>query len=384
MFKLLVGVILISSTLIFTQEKNNNFQIGIYALQSPPGTKGHQNGTLTEVKDDIRSVKGIINAIIPYRHWDRVRYESWNYTGFFLNYIKDLFRLTYSQFTNTTIQSLTPSLYSSFIVPASKNAPDDDSGIDRNLDVLLFSQFLETVLREEINLVFNQVNGDTAKFLSIILNHRLRPLGGWYLDDEPFIRNHDIEVIESMSRIIRLVETKVFYQNKILRDSGFYSLRKYRQLRYVAFDADDLHGYKISGRKSDAKFYNYNGKSIPLTEKKIYTIFKENTLDVIMPDFYHDDTDFWKTILRDIKSEFLLNNKRLPLIMPILKGFKSSYDKKNIDYQKLIEQLEKEDIAGIWLYSWLDSFDKTIDIKQRWNNKSNNLKKSILNLRKNR
>lgn len=384
MIRITLLVLLLSISLVGQsnfKDLKDDFQIGIYALQPKPGTRGHQKGTLNEIKDDIEKVKGLINAVIPYRNWNRADYPSWNYSGYVENFIKEMFSRTYSPYKNDLIQAFTPPLYSSFINPPVTTVPENDRQVDRSLDIGLFNNFIETLLREEINFVFDFVKGDTSKFLEIMLDRKKRPLGGWYLDDEPLIRNHDIEVIESMSKIIRLIEMKIYFENPILRNSGFNSFVDYKQDRYLAFDSDDLHNYHLSGRKEDAKFYYYNGSPKRLKKDKIYSVFKEGTYEVLMLDFYHDDIFFWNNILLEAKYEFHSQNRPIPQIMPIIKGFKRDVDSEMIDYRALINLLSKYEISGLWIYSWIDSFDKTIDLKENWNKRDNNLRESILDLK---
>jgi hypothetical protein len=380
----IIFIILFIQSLAQERVENEQLQIGIFSLQSPPGTEGYQNGSLIDVKKDIEMVKGFVNAAIPYRHWNRADYPNWNYTGFVTTYIKDLFKLTYSDSTSELIQAFTPPLYSSFINPPVKSVPENDGKIDRNLDIGLFNNFVSTILKKEIDLVFESVDGDTSKFIEIMFNKKKRPLGGWYLDDEPLIRNHDIEVIESMAKIIRLIEIKTYYENSLFRYYGHDSLDNYLQNRYLAFDADDLHDYHLSKRKRDADFYYFNGISRKLEKENIYTVFSEDTYDILMLDFYHNDNFFWNNIILEAKNEFISHNREIPLIMPIVKGFKGPYDDNILDYRSLFSLLMKLDIAGLWFYSWIDSLEETIDLKENWNNEENNLKRSIIDLKDSR
>jgi hypothetical protein len=343
----------------FAQSSNNltntNFQIGIYGLQSSPGTYGFQTGSLNEIKDDIDLVKGTINAAIPYRHWDRVNYPNWDYNKYFQTYLQDMYSFTFNNENLECIQSYTPPLYSSFLKPPIESLPDDDRWNDRNLDFGLFQNFIKSVLEKELRLVINVSKNNKNLLEKILTTPNLHPLGGWYLDDEPLVRNHDIEVIETMSNLIRLIEKEFFYEKIVPLGIKEELLNNYLHPRYIAFDGDDLHKYFNSGRKFDGKFYNRDGNTIYFEKNQIYTVFKENTFDVLLLDFYHDDNKFWKKMFNDIADEYNSIGIKTPSIMPVfnIEVAKTSNISDNlIKMTSLLDLFKIFNVSGVWMYIW--------------------------------
>lgn len=356
---------------------NHDIQIGIYGLQSPPGSNGFQTGSLKDVESDIKSVVGTFNASIPYRHWDRVNYPKWDFNSYVLTYLENMYSLSFNPDDFSCIQSFTPPLYSSFLDPPIARMPDDDKNYNRSLNFDLFQNFVKKVLEKELILINNVANGDKDKFVKIITNPKLRPLGGWYLDDEPLVRNHDIEVVETMSELIRLIEKEFFYERIVPLGVDSILMEKYLHPRYIAFDGDDLHKYSKSGRSFDGKFYNRNGNSIYFKSNQIYTVFKENTFDVLLLDFYHNDIPFWEKMLNEIPSEFKSVKQKMPKVMLVASAQVESASKINEKIEELnrtIQLISEYKLQGIWMYIWDDNDSKNLDAKIIWNDSQQKLK----------
>jgi len=359
------------------QKNGENFLVGMYALQSPVGTKGFQDGSVSDIEPEVLSAyrgeypieyEGV-NCAIAYRHWNRIDYPNWNYSGFVKNYIKSMYELTRNESGEAGLQVLTPSLYSSFFLDPVSQMPTNDAGMDRELDYGLFLDFIQQVLKHEVNIVLEAVDNDSSKAIEILQNSVTRPLGGWYLDDEPLVRNHDIEIIQSMAKAIRLAEAD-YYSNEPLFDSmRFRNMNSLYHPRYIAFDSDDLHAYPGSSRPDDGKFYNFNGDSIKFSNGHIYSVFGEDVYEVLMPDFYHRDIEFWDVIFTDIEIDYFYANQQKPKIMPIISGQVTERD--DIDtqaefYNQLLSKLLKKNISGIWIYAWRGSNPKTMDVVETW------------------
>jgi hypothetical protein len=404
-FILLIGIIAVicscssqktksddSSTTVTKSNTNGKFILGMYALQPPVGSEGHHTGSVTGIKTEILSAynsgdpsgaKGV-NCAIAYRHWNRVDYPNQDFIGYVKNYIASMYKLTGSKSGEAGIQVLTPALYSSFFADPAEKMPMNDTGIDRNLDSLLFLNFVYQILEHEINIVLAAVDNDTSRTTEILLNKDSRPLAGWYLDDEPMTRNHDIEVIQSMGRLIREAETE-FYENNTIFNSyksdlpGNLSLR-----RYIAFDSDDLHHYPKASRLEDGKNYNLNGRTIKFIDGHIYSVFGEGVYDVLMPDFYHRNVNFWDVIFNEINLDYSGLNYKKPDIMPIIRGQVTEWD--DIDtqadfYEELFAKLLSKNIQGIWIYAWRDPNPKTMDVVETWTHPKVQLSKIVQSIK---
>lgn len=337
--------------------------IGMYSIQDMQG-KGHQTGSVWGIEkqiiqliDPAQNSNFRISQTLPYRFWDRVRWPDWDFTGYVCEYMQSMYEITRDTSLSAGIQVLTPALYINFVSPplqlGSHNI-DDDARANRSLALKIFDEFINRVLLKEYGIVKKAAGGDTtaeqqAKICALFQDPRKRPLGGWYLDDEPLIRNHDLQVIISMSRRIRKLEYEFSKQNKCLSQNGIVLTHD----RYIAFDGDDLHGYPKSGRKKDATFYNMNGKSIPLANKT-YTLFPENTVDVVMVDFYHNDIDFWLKIIKEVRAEYARYNRTQPKLFPIVKGFMHRNERvtSSIQFNRLFSRLLGSDIDGLWIFAW--------------------------------
>jgi len=384
-YKILIFFMFVNILLGQNLTDSNQIQIGIYALQSPPGTNGHQTGSLKDIEADVKSVMGTINASIPYRHWDRVNYPNWDFNKYFLTYLEDMYSLTFNPDDLSCVQSFTPPMYSSFLDPPLASMPDDDRWYNRNLDFDLFQYFIKNILEKELSLIKNSSSGDKDKFLKIITDQELRPLGGWYLDDEPLIRNHDIEVIETMSEVIRLIEKDFFHEKIVPLGISENLLEKYLHPRYIAFDGDDLHKYPKSGRSFDGKFYNKDGNTFYFTKNKIYSVFQENTFDVLLLDFYHNNIPFWEKMFNDIESEFTTARQKIPIVMPVINAqvaLGSTIDAKQKEIDELVQLFTKLKMPGMWLYIWDDFDSKNLDTKVIWNDKQQKLKTELKSLKK--
>lgn len=380
--KFIIMLILILSNYLFAQtlDKNASLQIGIYALQSSPGTKGHQNGSIKEIEAEVREVRGTINASIPYRHWDRVDYSDWDFHNYFLTYLEEMYSTTFNNEDMSCIQVFTPALYSSFLTPPIKQMPANDRWEDRNLDFELFQQFIRNILKKELELIKKAVGSDKEKLEKILFNNKLRPLGGWYLDDEPFVRNHDIEVIETISEVIRLLEKEFFLEQIVPLGFNENMVNSYLQHRYVAFDGDDLHKYPKSSRQFDGRFYNRDGNTIYFQNNQIYSVFKPNTFDVLLLDFYHNDISFWEKMFNDIKNEYGLINTKAPTLMPVINTQIESEEKLSLkleEIENLINLFSNYNLPGIWMYIWEDNDNNNLDTRLIWNKNDSELKKKI-------
>jgi len=378
-------IIFFLSIHVFAQESNNtnfeHFQIGIYALQSPPGTKGHQNGSLKDIVADVKEVNGTINASIPYRHWDRVNYPDWDFHNYFLTYMEEMYSTTLNNEDMSCIQVFSPALYSSFLTPPIKQMPENDRWADRNLDFELFQEFIRTILKKELELIINAVGSDKEKLEKILFNNKLRPLGGWYLDDEPLVRNHDIEVIETISEVIRLLEKEFFLEQIVPLGFNENKLNSFLHYRYIAFDGDDLHKYPKSSRQYDGRFYNRDGKTIYFQNNQIYSVFKPNTFDVLLLDFYHNDISFWEKMFNDIKNEYELLNREMPIVMPVINTQIENESKLNLkleEVENLINLFSNYNFPGIWMYIWEDNDNNNLDTRFIWKKNNFELKKKIL------
>ena len=334
---------------------------GMYGLQSPVGTKDHHTGGLASIKDDIRKISGIktdgnfrsINAAIAYRSWDRKKYPDFNFFGYVTNYMSDMYEFTKGENGSTGIQILTPPLYNVFTDPQVED-PENDIGNDREVDENLFEEFVLTILNAEVEIVQNSVE-DKKDIINILMDQDARPLGGWYLDDEPLVRNHDIQVIEKMAEEIRRIEKDFFSSNKLFMDLPYSEVANYYHNRFIAFDCDDLHGHQKAFRKSDGKVYNRDGKSMEFSDGKIYTVFSANTYDVLLPDFYKQDIRFWGKIISEIRYEFTKYNRSQPLLMPVISMQIRKEDLANytLDYYKeLFDFLHASKVNGILTYVW--------------------------------
>lgn len=380
--KLIVIILTFSFNLAVAQSSSSQFLIGFYGLQSPVGTQGFNTGHLDEIVDELNSAqKGGINVSIPYRSWNRIKYPHWDFFGFVKNYMSDMYKFTKMKPGKTGIQTLTPPLYAIFLLPPISNTPEDDRGNDRKLDKRLFRKFVKEILNKEISLVIENTTNDSVA-LSILLNQRFRPLGGWYLDDEPLVRNHDIEVLEDMANIIKSVEEDYFYSHEIFRDVSDEYMTDYLHPIFIAFDGDDLHNYKNSGRPKDAKTYNYNGVQYSFPKDKKYTIFSRGTLDVILVDFYHQDIKFWGKIINDIHTEIEFSRRSLKVI-PVVKvnHKKTNHSKYSVKYfNNLFSFLANQKIDGIWMYQWNTNKNDTYAGKDIWLDQNVNLSDLIKNI----
>jgi hypothetical protein len=382
--KQILIVFLFSAIFVVAQNSSitdqNYFQLGIYALQSPPGTKGHQNGSLKDIEADVKEVNGIINASIPYRHWDRVNYPDWDFNNYFLTYLSEMYTLTFNSQDYTCIQAFTPPLYSSFLDPPLAKMPEDDRWNNRNLDFDLFRSFIKKILDKEFELVSEAVNGNKNKIIEILFNQHLRPLGGWYLDDEPLVRNHDIEVVETMSQIVRLLEKEFFIEKIIPLGETESSLKYYLHPRYIAFDGDDLHKHPRSSRRFDGRFYNLDGRTIYFKNKNIYTVFNEDVYDVLLLDFYHNDIAYWQKMLDEVKQDFRSVNRDLPAIMPVINVQvrpESTIENKLVEVDNLVELFSGMNFPGLWLYIWDDFNNETADANILWKQQQGRFKQQL-------
>ena len=387
--KMLTALFVLSTILIWAQvsesERRAKFQIGMYGLQPSPGTKGHQNGSVAEMKDELSlaqrpsSENNIgVNAAIAYRHWDRVDHPNWSLTNYVTNYLEEMYFATINEDKSAGIQVLTPPLYSSFLQTPLKTAPEDDKGNDRVLDVDLFKTFVESVLQKELEIVLKATEGNIELVKEIMSAPHKRPLGGWYLDDEPLVRNHDIEVLNTMSSLLKIIEENFYAKNSSLYLNN-RGREAYSHPTHVAFDADDLHRHPNSGRPNDGTFYNLNGKNISIDKGKIYTIFNPGTVDVIMPDYYGEDDNFWNVILNDIDEEFANYKAEKPKVMPVVKSFikKRNALPTSEEYEQLIQSLLEFNIAGVWFYSWRDSFGDRISASELWKKEKADLGRAL-------
>ena len=374
--KIVIILIVLCFTTMEAQDKSDYFQIGLYGLQSPVGTKGFQTGKLNEIKNEVNETSSNINASIAYRSWNRKKYPNWDFNEFVSNYMKDMYLLTKDVNGNSGIQVLTPNLYSVFADPVVSETIENDNGNDRYLSREVFKKFIFDILDEEFNIVKQEVKSD-AKTIEILTNKYKRPLLGWYLDDEPLIRNHDISVIIEMAWYIRGLEKEFYNMHKVL--SKFpNSLDSYYHFRYMAFDGDDLHKYKRSGRPEDAVFYNLNGKSISFAKNQIYTVFPDDVVDVLLIDFYKPDPLFWNKIINDVEIEYLLTQRVKPKIMPVIyTNFKrKSKLYNNKFYSNTFTQFKALDMDGVWIYKWKGS-DSKVGAKDIWNSEDIKLKEII-------
>lgn len=378
----------LAGSILLSQNLENSFIKGIYSLQPVPGTKGHANGDVSEISDEILSAyigrdsgRTIgINSVIPYRHWDRVNYPNWNYLGYVITYLKGIYNLTVDSSGTAGMQVLTPPLYSSFFKELSAGVLENDKGIDRILDTALVGNFIFELLNFEKELVLNKVGNDSSRALYILLNKFNRPLGGWYLDDEPFVRNHDVEILESLAGVIRKTEKDFFINESIFRNTSSEQLEKYFQNRFIVFDGDDLHDYKVSGRKEDGDNYNYNGETYWLSPFNRYTVLGEDTFDVLMVDFYHKDIDFWSKIINDIEFEYSNHHWKRPALIPVIYGLMqegSIMSEYKYYSSNLIQSLLKHDIQGIYIYAWRATDRGKVVTKDLWSEPEVELRKIV-------
>ncbi len=369
---------------------NKKFIKGLYGLQAPVGTKGYRTGRVDEVKKDLLSLvknenpgseNNSINSLIAYRSWDRKNFPNWDFSGFFLNYMEDIYELTKNENHRATVQVLTPTLYQPFIIPAVSTKPRNDEGIDRSLDKVLFKQYVFDVLQKEYDIV-KKFSTNDSMLIDILLSPSSRPLLGWYLDDEPIVANHDIQVIEEMARIIFETEYE-FIRNKIefnsIRDKILFN---YHHIKTGAFDCDDLHQHPKSRQSKDGLTYNRDGRTYKLDGQR-YTIFKNGTYDVLMPDFYQLDTKYWGKILNDIRYEFASSNIKQPGIMPVIRGFinkKYVHALSNDFYTVLTNFLLNQKVDGIWIYTWQENNKENITVKDLLKEQTVGLKSILRNL----
>lgn len=378
-------IILLSILLIFFFYKmqksniksNKHWEIGIYGLQEFPPLSGHQTGNLNNIKSDIDMINGYINTTIPMRSWNRDKYPNWDFFNYYLNYIQDIYNFTKTNTAECGIQTLTPALYPIFSDPPIDNI-ENDSNNNRILNKNLLKNFIISSLNKEVELILKSCNNDEKLLFNILSDSKSRIIKGWYLDDEPLIRNHDISVINDMGKYIRELEIQYYSNHNILSKFNINELFKNR---YVAFDCDDLHDYPASGRKLDAQFYNLNGRNIKFPSNIKYTIFDDNCIDVLLLDFYGTNVLFWKKILKDIINEYKLQNKKLPQMECII--YSDIWPENNLSYQEkyyidTIELLKQYDINGIWFYLWYRNIDEVRTLKSMWNNPKYNIKKLIM------
>jgi len=373
-YKVLIFLIFVGLQITEAQE---NFQIGMYGLQSPVGTKGYKNGGLDEIKADINLVKNNINSAVAMRSWNRKKYPTWNFSGYFTNYMKEMYSQTMDEDGNSGIQVLTPNLYWIFADPVIDGTSEDEKGYNRHLSREVFRKFVFSLLEEEFKMVKKEVKSN-SKTIEILANNTKRPFLGWYLDDEPLIRNHDISVIIEMAWFIRDLEKEFFESHEILSKYP-NKLNEYFSPRYIAFDGDDLHKHRKSGRSEDALFYNLNGKEIKFSKNQIYTVFPEDIVDVLLIDFYQADPLFWNKIINDVELEYLHTQRVKPKIMAVIyANFKKKYDSyyNNKFYTDTFNQVMNLKIDGVWIYTWHSS-KENIGAKDIWNSREIKLNKFI-------
>lgn len=371
------------ANLVFAQETESNFQLGIYGLQSPVGTKDFQTGKLSEIKSEVKDLSCVFNSAIAYRSWDRNKYPTWDFTGFVTNYMSDMFTMTNEDSCDGIIQVLTPPLYPIFSDPQDLSLSNNDVGNNRSLEIKLFKEFITSLLQKEFDLV-KEACTNKIEIMEMITDKYKRPLGGFYLDDEPLVRNHDISVIEEMGKEIRRIEKKFMESNTVLSQMPRNKKNDYYHLRYIAFDCADLHAHVKAARKEDGKFYNRDGKSVSFSNGRIYSVFAPNTYDVLMPDFYKNDTRFWGEILSHIRYEYISNNLEIPILTPVISTEYREQDMKVFPenyYEVLTKYLKSQNIAGLWIYIWETTSPSFTDTKSLWENPRMNLKSTVKKLK---
>lgn len=316
-----------------------------------------------------------LNMAMAYRSWDRVVYPDFEYTEYVTAYMDSIYTSTQNSDCTAGMQILTPTINVSF-TDSQINFPvhpDSLSGVDGILSDSTFTKFAAELLQKEFDLVdacasasdrHTEMEDILAETKDILTDRSKRPLGGWYLADEPITQNQDIGVINQIGKRIKAIEDSL-YSRLFLESKGlnFDEYSSYHQSRFVAFHSQPLHGHVISrlreneniGSIEKAKKYYKDGNNYDITKTARYSIFDEDVVDVIMPDYYNKGLNFWDVILDDIQYEYELNGKPLPEIMPVLQGFgrDGGYRSLNTDeYERIVNHLIRRDVDGIFFWAW--------------------------------
>ncbi|WP_040516715.1 hypothetical protein, partial [Gracilimonas tropica] len=359
-YLLIFGLIypsLLLSQPIQHQKDGEKFRVGLYALQD--GNNSSISGIINQVMDAHEGVTSnqyeAANIVIPYRTWIRGTYPNFDLNEWFGDYMEEIYEETQHDGL-AFLQTISVPLYTQFVDPPFDTSATsiaqigNDKGTNRTLNTALFDNFINEILQREFDIVHTAVNGDENLIRSILGNKDDRPLGGWYLDDEPLVRNHDTQVINQMGSRIRTLENNFRNNNAVLSQ---LNTNQYQQKRYIAFDANDLHDHYSSTRKLDGDIYNENGTTNSISSSNKYSIFGSN-VDVLMPDFYNHNHQFWHIIIQQIRREYELNSLPIPEIIPIIQGFKNDYSSwfSEVEYTRLRDELIKDDVDGIFLYVW--------------------------------
>lgn len=317
------------------------------------------NPGIDELTYDTARQKFLFNIFAPLRFRNDEGSFNW-FCNFTSNYIDSVYKG--SEFR---AQATTPNLNGCFFTTLLDNSADLEDRRYHNdiLNVAEFNNYIDTILVREYRLVQNRPGLTVAQKTAILENKDERPLGGWYLADEPITRNHDMEVIISMATNIRVRES-IF-----AADHGL-NITNYQADRFIIFNSTNLgiHSFFTSFASADSikRFcYNWDGvwKDYKDTDTPNSIYSNKFGLSQFQPfyeiayvDHYSFNVNYWDTIIKQVRKDFKSSGRTVPQIIPIFAIHESSTVLDDVFCLKLKQTINRiqyyQDVQGFGFYAY--------------------------------